>query len=344
MLVNVDIQNVGDPLGVPFGGEVVLSRDFYPGATDPVIANPIVTDANLGLRTVNVLIPPTLGTGNWYWGLVVDSTHDETCGTNNHVLGGMVTLLHTDLQLEEPAPLHAFARISDVGEPSALVRVNNVGAPESILTFSVELRSPAPWLTFDPPTGASVGGADGIDVTLTFHQNLVPLGTYNTTLRFQNWLIPDDFQDLQVSLTVGEAYFWPGHQFEGQIASAADIDLIKFSGIPGMKLTLRAKSTSGNIRPRFSIINPAGIVEKVVTFKHSGQYLNKNVKSPLVGGSAIKVLVLSGAVLEFRLHPNAQFTGSLGCAVTTVWYQMGWRLDGMYSPVYVKWAEIEVGR
>lgn len=28
----------------------------------------------------------------------------------------------------------------------------------------------------------------------------------------------------------------------------------------------------------------------------------------------------------------------------TVWYQMGWRVEGMYSPVYGEWTEAEVGR
>lgn len=48
---------------------------------------------------------------------------------------------------------------------------------------------------------------------------------------------------------------------------------------------------------------------------------------------------------DVRLAGDGTFKArGLNYRKPTVWYQMGWRLDGMYSPVYGKWAEIEVGR
>ncbi|MFH0945977.1 MAG: hypothetical protein V2A76_12320 [Planctomycetota bacterium] len=362
MLINLAIENWGTPLGVgyEYQTDLVISTDQVLDGSDTVLDSFMIGQSNLGLQQRTLPVPTSFSEGNYYLGLrIVDPVPGDVNPANNSKVSDLFQIVRTNLQLEDGSPLIAFVRTPEPAGPNVPVRVNNVGTDQSILLYTVTNLGAVPWLSLDPTTGVSVSGADGSDINLQFnHAGLLP-GDYFTTLRFQNDLIPSDFQDLSVQLTVGEAYFMPGQVFEGQITGPGDLDTITFDGIKGLVVTLRTKSLAGNIKPVLTVIDPDGIVEAVLQFKHSGTFVNKKVKlaksgtytvevtgkglstgsyrvrtdrllpmkakprtiklrNPAGGGNdEVDVLILPGAILEYRVNPNGLFTGPATTALTT---------------------------
>ena len=361
-LLNFAFDNFATPLGVGFtyNADLVISSDLILDGSDHVLGSFVVGQSNLGLHQMVVSIPSSFAEGNYYWGLrIVDTVPGDLNPLNNLMVGDLFQVVRTNLSLEDGSPLTVFVRTPDPSSPTVPVRVNNVGTDQSIMIYSVQNLGAVSWLDLDPVSGVSVSGAEGSDINLQFnHVGLLP-GDYFTTVRFQNDLIPSDFQDLPVQLTVGEAYFMPGQVFEGQITGPGDLDKITFDGIKGLVVTLRTKSLAGNIKPVLTVVDPDGIVEKVINFKRSGRFVSKKIKlaksgtysvevtgkglttgsyrvktdrklptkakprtrkliNPAGGGNGeIDVLILPGAILEFRVNPSGNFAGPVSTALTT---------------------------
>jgi len=309
VLLNFAVENLGDPLGdgYTYQAEIVITPDLIVDAGDTLIGNFIVSQSNLGLQSMNVTIPTTLGAGNYYLGLqIVDPVPGDVNPANNTRLSDLFEIVRTDLELEDGSQITAFVRLPDPVGPTATVRVNNVGTDQSILLYSVMDLNAVPWLSFDPVSGVSVSGAEGSIVTLQFiHTGLLP-GDYFTTLRFTNDLIPEDTQDLAIQLTVGQAYFQHGQVIEGEVSGAGDVDKITFHGIRGLKVAFRTKSLTGNIKPVLTIIDPDGLVEKVLNFKNSGKLVNKRVKLQKSGLYCVEITGKGATMGSYRIRTDRE--------------------------------------
>jgi len=357
VLVRVEIASLGAP---PFGeatARIVISQDELLDAGDPVVAT--FQDSTFGPRGVVAEIPPQQAEGLVYFGLLVTPMPGEIVTSNNRRLGNPCSIVRTDLCLDDPAPLELFVRPTDPEPQSLDVTVQNAGSPGSLLVFTVEALAPAPFLTIWPPTGFAVGGSPGSSILLSFdHSGLAP-GSYLTTLRFENFLDPADFEDLPVRLTVGEPWFHPGDRLIGRIEESGATDQVGFDALDGMVLRISARTTRGNLQPTIEILDPSGEREAVLRFRnssrsiqravrlrHSGSYQlrikggggstgsyrlltgrklpgkaqNRSVKArpgPDGSSAATPILLLPGSVLDFRVRPNARFSGPLGLLFET---------------------------
>lgn len=353
--VNINVQSIGDPLVGDYVAEVILSNDMVVDAGDTVVAT-VINDF-YGLQTVVASIPSNMQEGIYAWGLRVLPAAGEVSLANNDRLTDPVEVARTEIELEDSGPLQVFVRASDAELATVPVVVNNAGSLGSVLIFTVQDLGAMPWLDIDPLSSFSIAGDPGNAINLTFDHTSLEPGAYSTTLRFTNYNLPSDTQDLLVEFTVGEAFFVPGVKIEGQISSGADVDSMQFDGLAGMRLKLRVKATSGDIKPSATFVDPDGLVEKVITFKHTGKYVTKSYKlqktgeytlemrgatgsggykittdrllpkkarhhkqkvtAPGGGLAECEVLLLPGAILEFAAHPNARFAGPLGLGLTT---------------------------
>ncbi len=282
----IKIDNLGDPLIGGYVAQVVLSEDVVIDASDTVVGS--VTSDVLGSQTVGCTIPFGLPDVPHVWGLHVMAPGDDDV-TNNWNVGPFVNVFYVDLALDDPSPItvavNAFGPVPD----PIPVTVNNVGTPSSIVVFDVEELTPADWLMVDAPNSFAVGGFPGNDVFLRIdHAGLVP-GVYTTTLRFRNSYYMDDYEDLDLTLVVGRAVFKPGDKIFGQIAGAGDIDELEFDAVAGMKLVVRVRSSSGDIVPKLSLVDPDGYVDDVVVFKHSKQLVKKLLKAKGSGRYVLRV-------------------------------------------------------
>jgi len=286
VLATINIENLGLPFTGNYVAEVVLSEDLFVDPSDVVVAT--IIDDFVGPQSVVCSIPYGVPDVPHIWGLRVFHPDDEN-PANDWTIGPFINILFVDLALDDPAPITAVTQAFGPKLAPIPVRVNNVGTPGGILVFCVEDMTPAPWLTLDPPDSFAVGGLPGNDIFLTVdHAGMLP-GTYSTTLRFTNIYHEEDFEDLQVSLDVGPAMFHPGQKIHGQISTPGDEDELVFDGVKGMKLMLRVRSPSGDLKPRISILDGKGTVTSSVTFKHSAKWVKKVLKLTGSGRCSMRV-------------------------------------------------------
>lgn len=304
-LVTVQTASVGDPFAGSYTIEVLLSQDFSIDPDDPVVAT-LTTDL-IGPQHVIADIPMDLPDVQHKWVMRILPVPGESNLTNNVAFGPATNVIKTDLELEDPDPIQVFVRASDDPPEPIAVRVNNVGTPKSILVFTVQPLTPAPWLTLDPPSSFAIGDQEGNDIFLLFDHSALEPGDYPVVLRFQNFADPDDFEDLSVTLTVGKAAFHPGHKFLGQISAPGETDEVVFHALAGERLMLEIKSRSGDLRPQLTFFDPDGQVEKVLTLPHSKKYLHRTVKLKRSGEYTIVIGGQKGTVGGYKVKTKAKW-------------------------------------
>ena len=306
VLVRVDIASLGTPPIGPYTARVVISEDELLDPGDLIVAT--IRDTTFGPRGVVADIPDLPANTTVYFGLLVEPMPGETSTSNNRRLGPPCSLIRTDLQLDDPAPVELLVRTPKPEPESLITTVSNVGTSDSVLVFTIEKLAIADWLTLEPPSGFAVGGRPGQPITLRFHHFGLAVGSYQTTLRFRNFVAPDDFQDLPVTLSVGEAQFVPGDRIVGDL-DRGDVDLVEFSGLAGMLLTVRARTTLGNLRPRVEVLNPEGRRESVLRFDHSSRSTRKAVRLKRSGDYQLRISGRAGSGGGYKLWTGRKLTG-----------------------------------
>ena len=294
VLATLRIENHGDPLPGNYLAHIVLSEDLVIDGADPVVAT--LDDDFLGAQSVLCSIPLGLPDIPHTWGLLIQPAAGETELDNNWSVGPLTNVLFVDLELADDAPIEAFVRTGNESLAPIPVTLTNIGTPDSIVVFTSTVLSPAPWLEIDAPSSFAVGGQPGNDVFLEItHDGLAP-GTFSTTIRFQDVYHPDDYEDLEVTLTVGPAYFRPGDKIHGQIGTLSDVDELEFDAVEGQKLVLRVNNQKGSLSARISILDEKGTVEASKVFKHkkSGS-LKKLLKVKTSGRKTLRIESKKGA-------------------------------------------------
>ncbi len=272
-LVTVRIENDGTPLVGNYTAHIILSKDLViDPLTDTVVHT--ITSNFFGQQSPVVMIPWSMDEGTHIWGLYLEAAPGEVNLVNNWLVGTTVNVFKTDLQIDDPTPVEVFTRL-DEEPPSVLVTVSNIGTPASIVVFTIDPVTPAPWLVIETPSSFAVGGEPGNDVELRFDKTGLPVGSYSTKLRFQNYSNPSDFEELDITLSIGLPDFEPGQRLVGQVSLTNDLDQVAFFGVKGERVRFRVGARSGDIKPRLNIIDPDGITEKVLQFKFS---LNKAIR------------------------------------------------------------------
>lgn len=302
--VSIDIRSLGDQVGVNYLAEIVLSSDFVIDPGDTLVAT--VNNMVFGPQNVTASLPVGMAQGTYNWGLRVYPLAGETDNSNNIAFAGPCVVHRTALQLDDPADIIAFARINDPTGPVVTVRVDNIGTDDSSMLFQVEQLDPAPWLVIDPDSGSADAGVEGQDVNLNFHHEGLPPGDYMTTVRFNNLTTPDDFQELNVTLSVGEARFVPGDRIMGLLADSSDADTLVFDAVKGMKLELRTRVPVGNLALRVTLIDPDGGTEEVVKFKNSTKLVNKLVKLKKSGEYTMLIGARNGTSGIYRVRTGGE--------------------------------------
>ena len=293
VLATLRIENHGAPLVGNYVAHVVLSQDLVIDETDTVVAT--LDDDFLGAQSVSCHIPHGMPDVQHAWGLRIEPAAGETNLADNWAVGPFTNVLFVDLELVDDAPIEAFVRAADETLEPIPVSLTNVGTPNSIVVFTTELLTPAPWLEIDAPSSFAVAGQTNDVFFEVSHDGLSP-GTYSTTVRFQNVYHADDYEDLSLTLTVGPAYFRPGDKIHGQIGTKADIDELEFDAVEGQKLVIRYKNQKGSLSARISILDEKGTVEASKVFKHKkGGTLKKILKAKSSGRKTLRIESHKGA-------------------------------------------------
>ncbi len=298
-IATIAVDNVGDPLAGDYTAEVILTDDLVVDPGDRILRT--LASNVLGPQTITVDVPSDVPSGKYVWVLRVQPAAGETNLANNVVFGSVVNVVTVDVALNDPSPITAFVAANDerLDPITVTVTVDNVGTPGSIVVFTIEALAAAPWLQIEPPSSFAIAGQPGNDIELILDHTGLESGTYSTTVRFTNYQIPEDVEDLEVTLTVGPARFEPGDKFRGQISLGGDTDEITFVGVKGERVGLDVRATSGDLRPRLTFIDQDGVVERIITWKHSDQYVKKTHKLKRSGEYAV---IIDGAAGTFGAY------------------------------------------
>lgn len=340
-VVVINVANLGDPLVGDYTAEIVLSQDGVVDGSDLVVGT-VVSDF-FGSQGVLVTVPFSAPVGQLQWGLRVLPAVDEIFLGNNTAIGTVTNVMKTDLSLPDPAPIEMFWTPNDSDAPSAEVLVENVGSLGSILVFVAQPLNPTPWLDLDPESSFAISGEEGNAITLTAKPEGLAEGTYNTTLRFQNFTQVSDFVDLEVSLTIGPARFFPGDRVVGHISLPGDVDLVQVDLLKGEKLKLKTKTKAGLV-PTITFVDPDGFVETKLKFKGAPDGYQKKLhkakkagtytlviegKGDSIGGYTIK----SGRKLPKKARPRkVKVTGTGAICEIEVMAHQGAKLDFGVDP------------
>lgn len=347
VIVSIQLAKFGVDPAPMFTAQAVLSTDPIVDAADVLVAS--VTSDMIGYHSLTAYVPAGLPAGKYFWGFRILPVPGETSGTNNAVIGTEVNILRTDLELDDPTPVHFFYSPSLNEVPHADVVVSNVGSINSIVVFTIETTNPTPWLHIDAPSSFAVAGQDGNVVTLTPVIDGLPLGVYQTTVRFQNVYTVDDFTTLDVTLTVGPVILNPGDSVVGDIASPSDEDRLLVEVVEGERVMFNARGRSGDLALQLSFVDPDGQPEGELTWKHTGKFTQQKYKFARSGiytivisgkddttgayqmktarklpkkarprtvtvtaaAPAVEVLTLNGAILDFGITPLTGFIGPI---------------------------------
>ena len=287
VLMHLDVGVNGEPPSAGFVAEIVLSFDDKVDASDLVVGN-LASDYYEPQGAV-AQIPSDLADAVLYWGVRVLPAAGETDTTNNQLIGNPCQFVSTDLQLRDASPVELAVPEGHGATERVVVTVDNVGTPESLLIFTAAALTPAPWLTLSPATGFSVSGGESAQVELLFECGALSPGTYQTTLRFTNFIAPLDFQDLSVTLQVGPAQFIPGDSLLGEISTPLESDEAEFAALQGTLLRLKVRSRTGTIRPHIEIIDPDGSVAATIRCRHSHRAHRSTVKIRKTGTYLLRI-------------------------------------------------------
>lgn len=287
--VHISVANLGGALPGNYTANVLIGKGVSPSEDDVVVAT--ITTPIISSHALLASIPTTLDAGTYHWSLRLVDVDGEVNVGNNVLVGLATSVIKIDLAVLNPAPIEVFARPTDPLPAPIEVIVQNLGSLGSILIYQTTKTPPASWLTIDPPENFAFAGGTPTPNKLIINQTGLPTGTYSTTVRFQNVSDPDDFEEVSVTLTVGDAKFVPGDKLQGQISSSGETDEILFDALAGMKLRFSVKSQTGDLKPVITIIDPDGGVAHVLKFPHSGKAKKKTIKLKTSGEHR---LVISG--------------------------------------------------
>lgn len=269
--------------------EVLLTHDEVLDGSDPLIAT--YAAPAFGVQNIFLTVPGTVNPGTWRWALRVQPLPGETDLADNVFFGTEVKVLATDLELEDPSPIAVFAPENSTTPVVASVTVENAGSSNGILVFSAAPLISAPWLFVDSGDGFALSGGPGATVHLHVDPTGLPAGTYNAIVRFQNYALADDHEDVSVTLTIGPPHVDFRARLRGQIGVAGETDVIHFDAVEGMRIRMHGKVAKGNLKLVATLIAPSGGIETVVQFKHPTKLLKKIVTAHESGEYS---LIISG--------------------------------------------------
>lgn len=279
--VHVSIANLGDELLGDYTAEVLLQKDAEPSKADIVVAT--LTTSTVSSHTLLASVPSDLESGTYHWTLRLVDVAGEIHVANNTLIGLATSVIAIDLSVADLSPIEVFVRPTDPVPAPIEVVVENVGSLGTILIYQTKATPEVSWLTIDPPENFAFGGGTPTPNRLYIDQAGLPAGEYQTTLRFQNVTDEDDFEEIPLTLTVGDSKFVVGDQLQGQISSEGEVDEILFDGLKGMKMKLAVKSKTGDLKPIITIFDPNGNVAFLLKFPHSNKSTKKTVKLKMSG-------------------------------------------------------------
>ena len=351
VVVHFSTGNLGGDFNGEYTAEIVLSDDAVIDQDDLVAAS--MTTAFLGQHSTMATIPSDTAWGTYHWGLRILPVDGEAKTSNNALLGLATSVIEVTLAVADPSPITVFHRPTDEDIAVPEVIVENVGTPGDILVYQASALTAAPWLSFDPPENFAVAGEEPTPNRLVIDPHGLPLGVYETTVRFQNLASQDNFEDVSLTLIIGDPKFETGDRVQGQINFEGEVDEIVFDGLKGMKVPFEVKTSGGDLAPRLTLIAPSGAEEAKLKFKSSSNYVKKSVKLKesgeyrlLISGKgdsigdykirtsrkmpkkaksyskviesneSMTILILAGATLDLAAMPKDGFGGSMALSLT----------------------------
>lgn len=163
-----------------------------------------------------------------------------------------------------------------------ILTVSNLGTAGTMLNWTLTESPPAPWLNATPMTGAAVGGQSN-SVVVSYTPLFVPVGQYNTTLRFRNTADATDRVDIPVQLTV----------LDGSSGSGANT--VQFGGLTVHADQIVYNGNMVNLSGNVSIENVLGVSGTAQIDQNAHLFSTSGTMTLLTG--TIPVPLLSGSIL-----------------------------------------------
>lgn len=232
--------------------------------------------ANISVSFVGALMPTTPGLYNVKYTYTAAATASEPkIAILEFNINAILPL--PKLSVAGPANVEAQYTLGDPLPSGQSWTVLNSGASGTSLKWEVTEDPAVSWLSLTPSSGTQpIGG--GINSVASFDVAGLAAGTYQTTLKFRNTEAPSDAAqsfDFPVTLIVSNPKFVPGQRLIGTIPTADKFRTIDVDVLAGLKMTFSIKTTSGNLKPRISILDAQGAELKTFAFKASKKFKKK---------------------------------------------------------------------
>lgn len=340
--VQLEVWNFEQAYAGAYQAEILLSSDATYDGSDVVVQTLISN--TFGPQNVFFSVPGALPGGHYRWIARVLPVAGEIDSTDNVYVGQPVFVLATDLSVVDASPIVFQSDFQEVATMDAEIEIANVGNAGSILLFDVDALTPATWLEIELGDGFAIEGEAPAKVVLKCDAAGLPLGSYDTTLRFTNASNPSDFEDVEVRLDVGNQRIVIGDRIRGQIGEPGETDEVRFDALEGTKLILTGHVLAGKLKFLVTLIAPSGDIEHVVNYKNTSKKLKKVVileetgeyrmvfsgKNTTTGSYRIKTDLRHPAL--GRSYSETVVDDGSGCALLPVRLYAGARLDVGVSP------------
>jgi hypothetical protein len=159
-------------------------------------------------------------------------------------------------------------------------------------------------LSITPTSSFALANNPANQIEVRFDVEGLAPGVYQTQIALVNFNDVDDHELIPVTLTVGKSRMNPGDRLIGEVETPGEKDEVAFDAIAGMKVRVRVQATSGDLKPKLSLIDPSQNVIKEYVLKHSARGLRKNLVMPTSGEYTLRIEGANGTVGDYLIQTS----------------------------------------
>jgi hypothetical protein len=300
--VNLFVVNLGGPLVGSYTANIYLSTDTTIDVGDTLFSS--VSSSFVGALTTTATVPESLSAGIYNFLMRIEPAAGETVTFNNDIIGNSIAAFTVDLQVEDASPIAAFATADGNDPPTHILAVKNGGSEDGILVFTAAEYPAVDWLSITPTSSFALANNPANQIEVRFDVEGLAPGVYQTQIALVNFNDVDDHELIPVTLTVGKSRMNPGDRLIGEVETPGEKDEVAFDAIAGMKVRVRVQATSGDLKPKLSLIDPSQNVIKEYVLKHSARGLRKNLVMPTSGEYTLRIEGANGTVGDYLIQTS----------------------------------------
>lgn len=308
--VNLFVVNLGGALVGNYTADIYLSADTTIDGNDLLFSS--VSSSLIGALTTSAVVPANLTPGQYNFLMRIHSAAGEVATFNNEIIGNSIVTFSVDLVVEDTSPVSAFGTADGDNPPTHILKVKNGGSADGILIFTAQEFPEVSWLSLTPTSSFALANNPANQIEVKFNIDGLAPGIYQTQVALLNFNDINDSEVVPVTLTVGRSRMNPGDRLIGEVGVPGEKDEVAFDGVTGMKVRVKVQSTTGDLKPKLTLLDPNQVVVKEYVLKHSTKGVRKNLVLPSSGEFTLRIEGADGTVGDYLISTNRKLPKKAG--------------------------------